>query len=166
MSALVNRTLLAVTLVIGMVSGRNAIGQSGAQQRVTPGEVKWPAGTSSLVGTSGVSGIQTVILKGDPTKPGLYALLLRVGPNTRIDAHAHPDDRVATVVSGTWYFGYGREFDEKALKALPPGSFYTEPPGMHHFAMTKGEGVVIQISGSGPSGTTYADPKNDPTRKP
>jgi len=52
------------------------------------------------------------------------------------------------------------------LKALPPGSFYTEPPGMDHFAMTRGEGAVIQISGTGPSGTTYADPKNDPVRKP
>ena len=59
------------------------------------------------VGTSGVAGTQTVVLKGDPTKPGLYTMLLRVGPNTKIDAHAHPDDRVATVISGTWYFGYG-----------------------------------------------------------
>ena len=166
MSTLVNRSLFAVALVAGMAAGRSVLGQSGAQQRVTPGEVKWPANTSSAVGTSGASGIQTVILKGDRTRPGLYVLLLRVGPNTKSEAHEHPDDRVATVVSGTWYFGYGREFDEKALKALPPGSFYTEPPGMHHFAMTRGEGVVIQISGSGPSGTTYADPNNDPTRKP
>jgi uncharacterized RmlC-like cupin family protein len=166
MSAHVNRSVLTVALVLGVAIARIALGQGGAQQRVTPGEVKWPAGGSSLVGTSGVSGIQTVVLKGDPTKPGLYALLLRVGPNTKIEAHAHPDDRVATVVSGTWYFGYGREFDEKALKALPPGSFYTEPPGMHHFAMTRGEGVVIQISGTGPSGTSYADPKNDPVKKP
>jgi hypothetical protein len=75
------------------------------EMRLTPSEVKWPAGGSSLVGTSAVSGIQTVTLKGDPSKSGVYAILLRVGPNTRIDAHAHPDDRVATVVSGTWYFG-------------------------------------------------------------
>jgi len=100
------------------------------------------------------------------TSHAAQPLLLRVGPNTKIDAHAHPDDRVGTVVSGTWFFGYGREFDEKALKALPPGSFYTEPPGMHHFAMTRDEGVVIQISGTGPSGTSYADPKNDPAKKP
>ena len=166
MSTLVNRTVLMVVLVLGAAGGRIAVGQGGAQQRVTPGEVKWPAEGSSLIGTSGVSGIQTVVLKGDPTKPGLYTLLLRVGPNAKIDAHAHPDDRVATVVSGTWYFGYGRQFDEKALKALPPGSFYTEPPGMDHFAMTRGEGAVIQITGTGPSGTTYADPKNDPVRKP
>jgi hypothetical protein len=31
--------------------------------------------------------------------------------------------------------------------------------------MTKATGVVIQISGTGPSGTTYADPRNDPNRK-
>ena len=141
-------------------------GQS-PQQRVTPGEVTWPtSAASSRAGTSGVSGIQTVTLKGDPAKPGLYALLLRVGPNTRIEPHAHPDDRVATVASGTWYFGYGSQFAENALKELPAGSFYTEPPGVNHFAMTKGEGVVIQISGTGPSGTAYVDPRNDPTRKP
>lgn len=139
--------------------------QGGGEQRVTPSEVKWPAPAAGSVGTSGNAGTQTVVLKGDPTKPGLYSMLLRVGPNTRIEAHAHPDDRVATVISGTWYFGYGAKFDEKALKMLPPGSFYTEPPNTNHFAMTRGEGVTIQITGTGPSGTTYADPANDPTRK-
>jgi quercetin dioxygenase-like cupin family protein len=157
--------ILSAAIVSAAAIGGPLAGQS-AQQRVTPGEVKWPSsGGSSLAGTSGVSGIQTVTLKGDPTKPGLYALLLRVGPNTRIEPHSHPDDRVATVVSGTWYFGYGAQFDEQALKDLPTGSFYTEPPNLNHFAMTKGEGVVIQISGTGPSGTAYADPRNDPTRR-
>jgi quercetin dioxygenase-like cupin family protein len=137
----------------------------GGEQRVTPGEVKWPASTAGGVGTSGVSGIQTVVLKGDPTKVGVYTLLLRVGPNTKIEAHAHPDDRVATVISGTWYFGYGKQFNESALKALPAGSFYTEPPNANHFAMTRAESVVIQITGSGPSGTVYVDPANDPGRQ-
>lgn len=141
-----------------------AAAQTG-EQRVTPGEVKWPAPAAGGVGTSGVSGTQTVVLKGDPTKPGMYTLLLRVGPNTRIDAHAHPDDRVATVISGTWYFGYGQEFNEGALKALPAGSFYTEPPNTNHFAMTRAEGVTIQITGMGPSGTKYVDPSKDPNRK-
>jgi uncharacterized RmlC-like cupin family protein len=138
--------------------------QSG-EQRVTPAEVKWPPAAAGSVGTSGVSGTQTVILKGDPGKPGLYSMLLRVGPNTKIEAHAHADDRVATVISGTWYFGYGNRFNEATLKALPAGSFYTEPPNTNHFAMTRGEGVVIQITGSGPSGTTYVDPATDPARK-
>jgi hypothetical protein len=32
------------------------------------------------------------------------------------------DDRVATVVSGTWSIGYCSRFGESNLKALPPGS--------------------------------------------
>ena len=151
-------------VVVALVSA-TLIAQGSGEQRIAPAEVKWPSPAAGGVGTSGVSGTQTVVLKGDPTKPGLYTLLLRVGPNTKIEAHAHPDDRVATVISGTWYFGYGKQFNEAALKALPPGSFYTEPPNANHFAMTRGEGVTIQITGMGPSGTTYVDPVNDPARK-
>ena len=150
--------------VFVVVAGVAVSSQSG-EQRLTPAEVKWPAAAAGGAGTSGVSGIQTVVLKGDPTKAGLYTLLLRVGPNTKIEAHAHQDDRVATVVSGTWYFGYGNQFNEAALKALPPGSFYTEPPNANHFAMTRGEPVSIQITGTGPSSTTYVDPGTDPARK-
>ena len=161
--AAVRNVMLAVAL-----TGAAAVSAQDPQKRLTPAEVPWPAGASTgtaLVGSSGVSGTQTVILKGDPTRPGLYAILLRVAPNTKIQAHSHPDDRVATVVSGDWYFGYGKEFNEAALKQLPPGSFYTEPPGVDHFAMTKATGVVLQISGTGPSGTTYVDPKNDPAKR-
>jgi quercetin dioxygenase-like cupin family protein len=134
------------------------------EQRLTPSEISWPPAAAGAVGTSGVAGTQTVILKGDPAKPGLYSMLLRVGPNTKIEAHAHPDDRVATVISGTWYFGYGARFDEASLKTLPAGSFYTEPPNTNHFAMTRGEGVVIQITGTGPSATTYVNRAKDPKR--
>jgi len=152
--------------LVGMLCAVAALGaQSGGELRVAPSEVKWPAPAAGGVGSSGVSGTQTVVLKGDPSKPGLYTMLLRVGPNTKIEAHAHPDDRVATVISGTWYFGYGKQFTEAALKVLPPGSVYTEPPNANHFAMTRGEGVTIQITGTGPSGTTYVDPANDPSRK-
>ena len=154
----------ACRFLLIMLSGIALSAQSG-EQRVTPAEVKWPAPAAGAVGSSGVAGTQTVVLKGDPSKPGLYTMLLRVGPNTKIEAHAHPDDRVATVISGTWYFGYGKQFNESALKLLPPGSVYTEPPNTNHFAMTRGEGVTIQITGTGPSGTTYADPANDPARK-
>jgi uncharacterized RmlC-like cupin family protein len=131
-------------------------------QIVTPAEVKWPAAASGAVGTSGVAGIQTVVLKGDPSKPGLYTLLLKLGPNQKIEAHSHQDDRVAVVLSGTWYFAYGRQFDESKLRALPSGTFYTEPPNVDHFAMTRAEGVTIQITGTGPSSTTYVNSANQP----
>jgi pimeloyl-ACP methyl ester carboxylesterase len=48
------------------------------------------------VGTSGMNGIRTVLLSGDPAKPGPYALEIRVPANTSIAPHGHRDDRIAT----------------------------------------------------------------------
>ena len=124
-------------------------------------------GTTNRCVISGVGGIQTVVLKGDPNETGVYTIMLRVPAHTQIAAHSHPDDRVATVISGTWRIGYGDKFDESRLKALPPGSFYTEPPGQNHFAETGDEPVVVQITGFGPSSTEYVDKAQDPrSRKP
>ena len=81
---------------------------------------------------------------------------------TTIQAHSHTDDRMATVVSGVWHFGYGDHFDAGALKTLPPGSVYSEPGARNHFAQTEAEPVVVQVSGYGPTGTRYFDPANDP----
>lgn len=125
--------------------------------RLAPSEFDFGKAASAGPGTSGVATIETIVLKGDPTKPGLYTILLRVPAHTRIAAHRHPDDRIATVVSGTWYFGYGKTFDPAALKALPAGSFYTEPPGEDHFAETRDTAATVQITGVGPTGTTYVD---------
>ena len=135
-----------------------AIGQEPGQ-RLTPPEINALAPMGAGAGTSGVTGIQTRVLKGDPTKPGLYTIQLSIPAETKIQAHTHPDDRVATVISGTWYIGYGSRFEEKAFKALPPGSFYTEPPGIAHFARTGKDPVEVQITGFGPTGTTYMEPK-------
>jgi pimeloyl-ACP methyl ester carboxylesterase/quercetin dioxygenase-like cupin family protein len=125
--------------------------------RMPLAEVDFGKAAAAGPGTSGVQTIQTVVLKGDPTKAGLYTILLRVPAHTRIGAHRHPDERIATVVSGTWYFGYGRSFDEKAVKALPPGSFYTEPADEDHFAETRDGDVMVHITGYGPTGTAYVD---------
>jgi len=136
--------------------------RSGDERRVPPPEFKFPDGPGGGTGTSGVSGIQTVVMKGDPEHAGLYTIMLRIPANTRIAAHVHQDDRVATVVSGIWYIGYGDSFNKAELKALPPGSFYTEPANRTHFAETRDEPVVVQITGVGPSSTSYVDPASDP----
>jgi quercetin dioxygenase-like cupin family protein len=159
----VTTVAVAAALVLGAAGVLQA--QRPGEARITPNEVQWPPAANGGVGTSGVSGTQTVMLKGDPSKPGVYTMLLRVGPNTRIEPHAHGDDRVATVLSGTWYFGYGEQFSEGVLKALPAGSVYMEPPNVNHFALTRGEGVIVQITGYGPSSTRYVDASKDPARK-
>jgi hypothetical protein len=69
------------------------------------------------------------------------------------------------VVSGEWHFGYGAHFNEGSLKALPPGSVYSEPGGDNHFAQTGNDPVVVQISGYGPSDTKYVNPADDPEAK-
>jgi hypothetical protein len=48
-----------------------------------------------------------------------------------------------------------------SFKALPPGSFYTEPSGRNNFAETDDEPVVVQITGLGPSSTQYVDSVQD-----
>jgi pimeloyl-ACP methyl ester carboxylesterase len=143
----------------------NDDGSDSTEERLTPAEYKFPLVGNPGTGSSGISGIETVVLKGNPDEAGLYTIMLRVPAHTRIASHSHRDDRVATVISGTWHIGYGDKFDEGKLKALPPGSYYTEPPSRNHFAETGNEPVVVQITGFGPSSTDYVDATQDP-RKP
>jgi len=131
--------------------------------RLTPEELQSRGRSSDVApGTSAVHGIETAFVAGDPKVRGVYTIMLRVPANTSIAAHSHPDDRVATVLSGTWYFGYGSKLDAERLRALPPGSFYTEPPGQDHFARTGDSPAVVLITGYGPTGTLYVDGADDP----
>lgn len=57
------------------------------------------------------------------------------------------------------------KLDPKKLKALPAGSFHTEPANVNHFTMTKEGGVVVQITGTGPTGFKYVDPAHAPKKK-
>lgn len=132
--------------------------------RLTPPEIDALARGGAGAGTSGVAGIRTTILYGDPTKAGPYTIEIRVPPNTRIAAHGHRDSRTAVVVAGAWYFGYGGKADEALVKALPPGSFYSEPAGVDHFAMTKSEGASVYIFGVGPTSTDYVEAADAPKR--
>ncbi|QTE39650.1 cupin domain-containing protein [Mucilaginibacter gossypii] len=116
-------------------------------------------------GSSNYSAVKEIVIMGNPSKQGMYMILLEIEPNTKIAAHMHPDQRTATVLSGTWHFGYGDKFDSSKLKELPAGSIYSEVAGQNHFAMTGKEPVIVEITGFGPSGVTYVDPKDDPSHK-
>jgi quercetin dioxygenase-like cupin family protein len=150
-------------LVCGVGSGAHAQ-EAPKQLRLAPGDIEFPAAAGGQIGTSGV-GMQVKVLSGDPKKAGLYTMVVKAGPNITIKPHAHPDNRVTIVVAGTFYFAYGDEFDESKLKALPTGGFVTEPPNANHFAMTKDDGVTLYITGTGPTGTVYVNPADDPTKR-
>lgn len=123
--------------------------------RLSPSDVAALPVVGAGAGTSGLASIETRILLGDPARAGPYTIAIRVPPNTHIAAHAHRDDRSAVVVSGLWHFGYGAVATDEATRALPAGSFYTEPAADPHFAWTGPEGAMVYISGVGPSDTHY-----------
>lgn len=140
-------------------------GAASAQERLlrlTPSDIEGLVQGGATAGTSGVAGIRTTILYGDPTKAGPYTIALRAPPNVRIAAHSHRDDRTAVVVAGLWRFGYGRKADESLVKILPPGSFYSEPASVAHFAMAGPEGATVYISGQGPTSTDYVEAADAP----
>lgn len=154
--------LASAAAALLLLASAGVASAQGRLLRLTPPEIAGMAQGGATAGTSGVSGIRTTVLYGDPTKAGPYTIALRVPPDTRIAAHSHRDDRTATVVSGVWRFGYGRKADEALVKTLPPGSFYSEPAGVEHFAMTGPEGAVVYISGFGPTSTDYVETSDAP----
>ena len=109
------------------------------QMRLNPQEVIARAShpTGNQIGSSGLAGVQTTVLYGDPSKAGSYTILLYVPAHTTIQAHSHRDDRMAAVLSGSWNLGYGTAFDAASLKNLPPGSVYSEPAGVNHFCANR-----------------------------
>lgn len=152
-------SFLALTILVATCG---ATAPSISELRMTPTEITRGDKGDSQIGSSKLAGVHTKILAGDPATAGFYSILLFVPAHTTIQAHSHRDDRMATVVSGTWNFGYGTHFDEKALKTLPVGSVYSEPGGVNHFARTAEDSVVVQISGFGPTNTRYFNPTDDP----
>jgi quercetin dioxygenase-like cupin family protein len=159
--------VIARAALLGLAAAILASGPAAALSaslRLTPMEIGALANSGAGAGTSGVSGVRSTVLFGDPTKVGPYTIEIRVPPNTRIAAHRHRDDRTAVVVAGLWNLGYGDTASDAAAKTLPPGSFYTEPGGVSHFARTGDQGAVVYISGYGPTDTTYVDPALTPPR--
>jgi pimeloyl-ACP methyl ester carboxylesterase/uncharacterized RmlC-like cupin family protein len=133
--------------------------------RLTAAQVDHMARDEGGAGTSQLHGVQTTVLSGDPNSAGPYAFEIRVPAHTRIAAHTHRDNRTAIVVSGQWHFGYGRAATEQATQTLGPGSFYTEPADVAHFAFTGDEPTVVYITGQGPTDTRYVNAVDEPTDK-
>ena len=116
---------------------------------VTPAELHW---------TSYYAGGEQAILFGDPSRPGPYVLRVRLPAGLHIQPHYHLDGRIVQVMSGTMYFALGASGDTTKLRAIPPGSMWTEPAHMAHYAWTGHNAVVLQVVGTGPTATRPADP--------
>jgi len=139
-----------IALALFIFSG-SAQAEPLATTQLTPDRFKWDPTPF---------GGQKVTLVGDEQKPGMYVYRVRFPANFKVQPHFHPDERVVTVMSGTLYMGYGEQFDESAMKALPAGSIWTEPAKQPHFVWAKEGDVIVQVvGGNGPSGVTRIEPK-------
>jgi hypothetical protein len=158
--------LKRIAFVVCFLAGACASTSSSLpEMRMTPAEVRSGGSSESQIGSSKLAGVHTKVLFRDPAKAGFYSIPLFVPAHTTIQADSHRDDRMTTVVSGEWQFGYGKHFDENSLKALPPGSVYSEPGGVNHFARTGEDPVIVHFCGYGPTDTRYFDPNNEPAEK-
>src|ERR1700732_781752 len=88
-----------LTTCVFLAASSSAIAQSLPEMRMTPAEIRASALDSNQIGSSGVPGVHTKVLFGDPSKAGFYAILLFVPPHTTIQADAHRDHTTGTVVA-------------------------------------------------------------------
>ena len=90
------------------------------------------------------------ILYGDPEKAGEpFVMRIRELPGTMIPLHQHPVDEHITVVSGSWWFAVGNEWDRSALKEIRAGGYAFAPSGATMYAWSP-DGAVVQVHGIGP----------------
>ncbi|MEN9559495.1 MAG: hypothetical protein RLZZ502_706 [Pseudomonadota bacterium] len=106
-------------------------------------------------------------LHGAEKEHGHYALRVQLAKGGKIPPHTHPDTRLSTVLKGTLYVGFGAEFNENILHAVPSGAVYVAPAGTPHFLWAKDGDVEYQENGMGPTATLpTAVPTTTPTPSP
>lgn len=137
---LILRTLFLLTFTgfIGVASAEEAI------RVFAPESIEYKADAN-------VPGVAVAVLAGNP-KQGAYAVRVKIAPGARLAPHYHPDERIVTIIAGSYYFAEGESFDEGALRGYGPGTVIVVPAGKAHFAAARDDGAIVQESGLGPTG--------------
>lgn len=104
-------------------------------------EIRWKEETN---------GVKSFVLKGDPSKEGLFIELNLFPPNWKIAPHWHFTTEIITVLTGSIYEGIGPLFDEAKAKKIDAGGYIIMPAKQSHYAFTKAT-CVVQVQGYGPS---------------
>lgn len=155
--------LLAALLLPAVASAQEPTTPTGVRQGgqhilVDPTRIEWKPAPAALP-----PGAQAAVIEGDPTKPGLFTMRIRLPDGYRIRPHFHDADEHVTILSGTFLLGLGETWSDSVATTLPAGGFAMMPAGMRHFALTRGE-TVLQIHAVGPWKLTYVNPADDPRK--
>jgi len=123
--------------------------------------MKWMDGTA--VGLP--KGSQVAVVKGDPAKAGDFTVRIKVPADFAVPPHSHPGDEVVRVVTGgPLHYGMGDKVVMANAGSLEKGYHITMGAGMNHWVHAP-VATVVQVSGKGPFGITYANPADDPRTK-
>jgi hypothetical protein len=156
-----SRALRAVGLALGLLVGASTHAQQAdtGMTTVIPGDKQW-----EKAGKPMPFGMRIMYVYGDPTKPGPYIFRMRVPTAYRIPPHKYPDERVVTILKGTWWTGIGDRYDPFKMDEYKAGTFYVTKAGTPHFDFARTE-VILQIMGFGPVQEPiieYVNPDDDP----
>ena len=110
-------------------------------------------------------GAQTVVLHGDPAKPGLFILRAKFPANYVVPPHTHPGFETVTVLSGAMGSGMGEKADLTKGKMLKAGGMLALPANHAHYVWTTDEETIIQVAAVGPFDLIYINPDDDPRKK-
>jgi len=116
---------------------------------ILPEDIKWRA--SDAFGPS----IHISILIGRPRTNSPYVVRLKANPGARLMPHVHPEDRICTVIAGTFYLGRGSTFDPERLVAFPPGSVIVIPKNTPHFHCARNGEYILQLTAAGTTCVDY-----------
>ena len=161
MTAIRRQSILFVTvasLAFAASAGELAADPPGFVQTL-PDQIKWSS--SAAIPAGG----QSALVYGDPRKAAPFITRVKLPDGYKIAPHTHPEERVYTVISGTFYIGFGDRFDPSRLRAFPAGSAFVVPANASHFHWMRSGEAVVQISGIGPSGIEYVEAADDPRKK-
>ena len=143
---------IAFLLLTSGVSGAAPV-RSEAPRPIVPETLRWSSPPN-------IPGVKAVWILGAEEKAGPYILRVRLGKGSRIPPHTHPDERHTTVLSGTIYVGFGENFDETRVVAVPAGAVYVAPANVPHYIWAKDGDAEYQEAGVGPTATVILKPRN------
>ncbi|WOJ94389.1 cupin domain-containing protein [Congregibacter variabilis] len=114
---------------------------------VQSSELTWQAVPGGL-------GTQFAVVRGDPSKAGVYVIRVRFPAGVMDAPHFHSADRHVTVIEGSWYAGVGTTFNPEKAQEIRAGGYMFHPAGAAHWDGAKGSNdAVVQIIGNGPVAT-------------
>jgi quercetin dioxygenase-like cupin family protein len=137
--AMAYRTMVAAVAVACLMS-RALAPQAAAQEAAAPTII--PAETLKWKPTP-FADVTAALVAGNPTGSGMYVILVKSRAGGVSAPHTHPDQRVITVVSGTYYAGAGADFDESKLKPLKPGTTIIVPANAPRYASAKDSETIV-----------------------